>query len=130
MEFHRPNNIYDEQKNIEDDKLKAEFFTVLGQEQTMLDGKPCRIQEDDMVYAKRTQKKDGSYRNFIKLSSNGKLYNPVSVYGGEKTNNFLDRVCRSNDKFKAVNDKAFNWYVQFLSSKNLAWLHNAEREID
>lgn len=130
MEFHQPNNIYDEQKTIDNDKLKSEFFTVIGEEQITVDGKPCRTQEDDMVYAKRLQKKDGSYRNFIKVSSNGKLYNPISVYGSEKTNTFLDSVCRSKDKFKSVNDKAFNWYVQFLSSKNLGWLYNAEREVD
>ena len=70
------------------------------------------------------------YKYVIKLSNNGKLYNPISVLGEEKTFTFLDKICRSNNRFKTVNEKAFNWYIQFLRSKNLAWFYNAEREMD
>jgi hypothetical protein len=59
-----------------------------------------------------------------------KLFNPVSIYGVEKDKNFLDRICRSNSKFKEVNHKVFDLYVKFLQSKNISWLNNAEREAE
>ena len=130
MEFHQPQNIFNNKSDISEDKLSHEFYTLIGQEELTVDHRPRRLNDDDVVYAKKIQKKDGSYKNMIKLSNNGKLYNPVSVYGQEKTNDFLDRVCKSNNKFKTVNAKAFEWYVQFLASKNLAFFYNAEREVD
>lgn len=130
MEFHKPHNIFNNQSDISEDNLAHEFYTLSGQEDVTIDNKPRRLNDDEIVYAKKIQKKDGSYKNMIKLANNGKLYNPVSVYGQEKTNDFLDRVCKSNNKFRTVNAKAFEWYVQFLSSKNLAFFYNAEREVD
>lgn len=131
MEFYQQtNNIFKQQNDIEEQDLTEEFYTLTGQEELVIDNKPRRLKDDQYVYAKRIQKKDGSYKTMIKTSSNGKLFNPVSILGAEKTNTFLDRVCKSNDKFRTVNHKAFEWYIQFLSSKNLGWFYNAEREVD
>lgn len=130
MEFHQPYNIFNNQSDINEDGLAHEFYTLSGQEDVTIDDRPRRLNDDEIVYAKKIQKKDGSYKNMIKLANNGKLYNPISVYGQEKTNDFLDRVCKSNNKFRTVNAKAFEWYVQFLASKNLAFFYNAEREVD
>jgi hypothetical protein len=128
--FQQQDNIYKREMNINDEDLTSTFYTLSGQEDEIIDDKPIKSTESEEVYAKVLQKKDGSYKHMIRTSADGKLYNPVSIYGQEKTNGFLDRICRSNDKFKKVNEKAFNWYVQFLSTKNLSWFHNAEREIE
>lgn len=85
-------------------------------------------ENSDKVLAKKILRNDGSYRLHIKLDNNGKLYNPISIYGETKQSSFLDRVCRSQNKFKEVNDKAFNMYLSFLKTKNIAWFNNAERE--
>lgn len=130
MDFHQPSNIYQNDKTIPEDNLEQEFYTLSGLEEVIVNGFPRRLQNDNRVYAKKLQKRDGSFKHMIKTANDGKLYNPVSVYGQEKTSTFLDRICKSNDKFTTVNEKAFGWYIQFLSSKNLAWLHNAEREVD
>ena len=43
----------------------------------------------------------------------------------------IDRVSTiSDEKFRTVNPKTFGLYLQFLSSKNLAYLYNAEREAE
>ena len=128
--FQQQDNIYKREANISDEDLTSVFYTLFGQEDELVEDKPIKSIEDDEVYAKLLQKKDGTYKHMIRTSADGKLYNPMSIYGQEKTNDFLDRVCKSNDKFKTVNEKAFNWYVQFLSTKNLGWFHNAEREIE
>lgn len=129
MDFFQSNNSIFEKQNISE-AHQTVFYTLNGSQDTYTDNIPLRNQEDNLVYAKKYQKIDGSYKYMIKLANNGKLYNPISIYGEEKTNHFLDSVCKSSNKFKTVNEKAFNFYIQFLSSKNIAYYHNAEREID
>jgi hypothetical protein len=80
------------------------------------------------IFAKKVIRKNGTKKYLVKNDSNGKLCNPLSIYGQEQEKSFLNRVCRSNNKFVEVNQKTFDWYVKFLSSKNVAWLNNAERE--
>jgi hypothetical protein len=93
------------------------------------------FQQQDNIYKRETNINDEDLTSvFYTLSGQEDEIiddKPIkSTESQEKTNGFLDRICRSNDKFKTVNEKAFNWYVQFLSSKNLSWFHNAEREIE
>jgi len=112
-----------------DEEIVSEFFTLSGMEDFLdIDSLPQAKAESDSVFAKRTKRKNGTIKYTIRLSNTGKLYNPVSILGQEINNSFLNRVCRSNNKFAEVNQKVFSWYVKFLKTKNVAWLHNAERE--
>lgn len=128
MNFFQSNNFFD--KNNVAEPSETFFYTLAGQEDFYQDNLPCRNIEDQHVYAKKIKKIDGKYKYSIKLTNNGKLYNPISIYGEEKINTFLDRICKSSNKFKTVNEKAFNFYLQFLTSKNIAYYYNAEREVD
>ena len=89
----------------------------------------CTAANSSQVLAKKIYMDKGIYRYYIKIDNNGKIYNPLSIYGDVKQTSFLDRVCRSQNKYRDVNYKAFEMYLRFLQTKNLAWLHNAEREI-
>ena len=84
--------------------------------------------ENTNTLAKITYKKNGSIKYSIKITKNGKMHNPTLDYDNKKDNNFLDRICRSNDSFKEVSYKVFNMYINFLKTKNVAWINNAERE--
>jgi len=110
--------------------MNIEFYTLYGQEDFLdNDNNPrCESENSDKVYAKRSHRDDGSIKYSIKLDSNGKIYNPISIYGVSKITSFLDRICRSQNKYKEVNEKAFSMYLKFLKTKNVAWLHNTERE--
>ena len=130
MAFYQPNSIYKNSDPVEDDLLKSELFTVAGEENITLNNMPMRTKEDNKVYAKKIQKKDGSFKYMIKTSKDGKFFNPVSIYGEEKPNTFLDNVCKSNDKFRSVSEKTFQWYLKFLSTKKENWLIHAEREAE
>ena len=57
----------------------------------------------------------GSTKYFIKTGKYNKIYNPIGMY--------------SEWEFKEVNQKIFDLYLKFLTSKNIAWLNNAEREL-
>ena len=128
MALYQPNNIYKNKGDVKEDLLQQEFFTIAGNEEFTLQETPRRHKEDNQVYAKRLQRKDGTYKLTIRTGTDGKLYNPMSIYGEEKKSTLLDNICKSNEKFRTVNPKAFDLYVQFLASKNLAYLYNAERE--
>lgn len=105
-------------------KEQADFIDSLG--------RPRCIRASDIVYAKMITRTDGSSKYMIRLDRTGKLYNPSSIFGQGKEmlpTSFLDRVCRSQYKYKEVNLKAFDMYIKFLSTKNTSWLYNTEREI-
>jgi hypothetical protein len=108
-----------------------EFYCVRGQEDFLdSNNNPrCNNETSDKVLAKKIVRDDGAIKYSLKLDNNGKIFNPISIYGSTKISSFLDRVCRSQNKYKEVNLKAFNMYLSFLKTKNIAWLHNAEREI-
>lgn len=111
---------------------KDKFYSIMGSED-YIDENNCpaiKSENDDRVLAKKTLRKDGSIKYSIKLTSGGKMKNPLSIYGTKKDTNFLDRTCRSNNSFKEVSYKVFDLYMNFLKTKNTAWLHNAEREAE
>lgn len=133
MENHifNPNSLFSDQNKKVTQNLG--LYTLVGQEDYLDSEGNAQINADgdeNKVFAKKTTLKDGSIKYTIRLSNNNKLYNPISIYGVEQESIFLNRVCRSNKKFKEVNEKAFSWYLKFLNSKNTSWLYNAERETE
>ena len=119
--------IYSEDKEI-NTLLEDEYFTVSGLEDYLDINNNPRVTslEDNKILAKKVTREDNSTKYSIKIDSNGKIYNPVSMYVDKES--FLDKVCRVSEKFKEVNFKIFNMYIHFLRTKNLAWINNAERE--
>ena len=92
---------------------------------------PRAKQDNDKVLAKKFFREDGTIKFMIKRDSSGKLFNPLSIYGDNQSraSNFLDKTCK-DFKFRTVNMKIFEHYVNFLRTKNLSWLYNAEREAE
>jgi hypothetical protein len=112
--------------------IVSEYFTLIGEEDSTINDLPMRAVDDEKVYAKKIKRNDGSIKYMIRLDYAAKLYNPLSIYDKSDQSQgteFLNSVCRSNKKFKEVNEKAFLWYIKFLNTKNTVWLLNAEREI-
>jgi hypothetical protein len=92
---------------------------------------PRAKQDNHKVLAKKFFREDGTIKFMIKRDSSGKLFNPLSIYGDNPSRaaNFLDKTCK-DFKFRTVNMKIFEHYVNFLRTKNLSWLYNAEREAE
>lgn len=120
-------------KKNHDNNEDVLLYTMVGYEDYFDNSGHARIENQNdtkKIFAQKNILKNGSTKYLIKLSNNNKLYNPISIYGLEEKKTFLDRICRSNKKFKEVNEKAFKWYIKFLNTKNISWLYNAEREIE
>jgi len=113
------------------DPVENEYYCLVDTGDFIDTNKNSRLLEKntEKALAKKIIREDGSIRYLVKINNAGKLYNPISIYGQEKPNTFLDKVCKSDSKFKDVNAKAFSLYISFLTTKNLSYLHNAEREL-
>jgi hypothetical protein len=124
------NYIY--QNNTDNNNIESEYYTLIGLEDYMDSNNRPRLkdEQDDNIFAKKIVRDNSSVRYSVRLSKDGKIFNPVSIYGKENNSTFLDRICRASGKFKDVNYKAFDMYINFLKTKNSAWLHNAEREAE
>lgn len=81
------------------------------------------------VLAYKTQKVNGDYKFMIRINADRKLYNPLSIYGHDRSFKLLNNISRSNLEYREVNSQAFDFYLRFLATKNIAWLNKAEREI-
>jgi len=107
---------------------EEEYFTMVGLENFVDNNNYAkRTVKDDKTFAQKITRDDGSIKYSIRVDTDGKLYNPINMYDKQVNRNFLDKVCRSS-KFRNVNYKIFDFYINFLNSKNLAWLNNAESE--
>ena len=53
----------------------------------------------------------------------------MGMFAEGKANKFVAKLGKKEFEFKEVNYKIFEMYIKFLSTKNIAWLNNAEREL-
>jgi hypothetical protein len=105
-----------------------QYYTLVGQEDFIDNENNPRIEKDDnRVLAKKTLQNKLKY--LIKLDNAGKFYNPLSPVSSIRPIKILQTISLYDNRFKEVNQTAFNMYLNFLRSKNIAWINNAEREV-
>jgi hypothetical protein len=126
------NCIFVQNKNKEQEEIKGttyQFYTMLG-EHDFIDAsnKPQAKKESSKVVAKCTSK-NGNNKFYIKIGTYGRIFNPIGLFSEGKNEKFIAKIGRKEFEFKEVNQKVFDLYLNFLSTKNIAWLNNAEREM-
>lgn len=122
------NNFIFSQKQSSKPTQDNQYYTLVGQEDFIDDENNPRLKQDDnRVLAKKTLQNKLKY--LIKLDNVGKFYNPMSPVSSVKPIKILQTISISDTRFKEVNQTAFNMYLNFLRSKNIAWINNAEREV-
>jgi hypothetical protein len=107
----------------------VECYTILGQQNYLDDMDRPRIDDEDDALAKSVNVDNKPTRFYIKVGTYGKIYNPIGLYSEGQSKKFLAKIGRKEFEFKEVNQKIFDLYINFLSTKNTAWLVNAEREM-
>lgn len=104
------------------------YYTILGQHDSVDDdGYPLAETKDASLAFSKTISDDTQY--FLKVGLYGKVYNPMGLYSEGKSNKFMAKIGKNEYNFTRVNRKVFDMYLNFLKSKNIAWLNNAEREL-
>jgi hypothetical protein len=129
-EINNNSNFIFEQRNQSETQKKIEYFAMLGDHDFIDDlNRPRCNKENPSVVAKTIQTNNNPPRFYIKIGTYGKIYNPIGLYSEGKNSKFLSKIGRKEWEFKEVNQKIFDLYTNFLTTKNLAWLNNAEREL-
>jgi hypothetical protein len=105
------------------------YYTILGDHDFIdQDNRPRANDENNVVVAKSIETSSNK-KFFIKIGTYGKVFNPIGMFSEGKNNKFLAKIGRKEWEFKEVNQKIFDLYLNFLTTKNIAWLNNAEREL-
>lgn len=115
-------------------KREVVCYTIFGQHDYLdADDMPCLMdgdvtaEENDWACAK-TVTIDGNTRFFVKRGDNGRLLNPIGISDEWTHNKFRHQTGKKAWNFMEVNERVFQFYIQFLKTKNTAYHINAERE--
>lgn len=121
--------IFKPKAEVDQTESDVAYYTMLGN-QDYLDknGNPRLNKESSKVFAKSIKGAE-STRYYIKTGTYGKIYNPIGLFSEGRHNRFMAKIGKKEYDFKEVNPKVFSLYTNFLRTKNLAWLNNAEREM-
>jgi len=103
------------------------FYTLFGQHDFLENDLPCLTELNDVkMFAYSVQHGD-VITYFCKIDKRGRLYNPIGLMAQSQVRRNRQRS-KDNWQFRKQDEKVFNFYIQFLKTKNPAHLHVAERE--
>jgi len=71
----------------------------------------------------------GREEYYAKIGAGGQLRNPIGLYEGAGRRTDEVRMGRAQFVWKRVSAKCINFYLEFLKTKNLRHLKNAQREV-
>lgn len=117
------------QNNKNQDKVIS-YYTFSGDQDAFdKNNQPIALEDSKKVLAKKIEYENRT-KYFVKVGTYGKIYNPIGLYSEGHANKFLSKIGKKAFDFQEVSPKTFDNYLSFLKTKNLAWLHNAEREMN
>lgn len=122
--------IFEINKDKSVDNYTYTYYTVFGNHHILDDNKnPITNDEKKSMAYSRLSNESGDEQYFIKVGLYGKIFNPIGLFSEGKQNKFLSKIGKHEYNYKKVNKKVFDMYINFLRTKNIAWLNNAEREL-
>jgi hypothetical protein len=84
--------------------------------------------DSSQVHAKLMNTKSRK-KYYIRTGKYGKPFNPIGLYSEGTEYKQRNHTGKPAWDLKPVAKKAFEFYINFLKTKNIAWLRNAEREL-
>ena len=107
------------------------YYTCFGDQEWVDDDGYSRVSENsDKIYAQSKSSEYGGTNYFVKGNRYGKLFNPSGMYSEGQHKRFNKLTGSDEFQFKKVSLRVFELYTSFLKTKNVAWLNNAEREMN
>lgn len=113
----------------ESESTSTSFYTLLGDHDFIDSNDYPRSNTDSSKVLAKSVVKNNSEKFYIKVGTYGKIFNPMGMFSEGKNEKFIAKIGKKEFEFKEVNQKIFDLYTKFLSTKNIAWLNNAEREM-
>lgn len=124
------NSIFRINKDKEDQEYKYTYYVLFGQHDNLDENSnPITLDSKKSIAYSRLNNSTMTEDYYVKVGLYGKIFNPMGLFSEGRQNKFLSKVGKNEFNFTKVNKKVFQMYVNFLRTKNLAWLNNAEREL-
>ena len=108
-------------------KGEQDFYNKLGYPMLDLEEDDNPLDDPDAYAVKIVKGRKVNY--YIKRGKYGKLFNPIGMYSEGRKHVQMRHAGRPEWRMEPTNEKIFTYYINFLKTKNPAWLNNAEREI-
>lgn len=105
----------------------SKFYTIFGQHDYLENNLPCLAKFDDVKMFAYSVQHANIITYFCKVDRHGRLYNPIGLTTQEQVRHNRQRS-KDNWKFRKQEKKVFDFYLQFLKTKNPAHLNVAQRE--
>lgn len=115
-------------QNKKQDDISYTYYTILGS-QSKMDENNNPVTDSLKTALAYTKEVNSDKQYYVKVGTYGKIFNPIGLYSEGRQNKFLSKIGKDEYSFTRVNQKVFDMYLNFLRTKNTAWLNNAEREI-
>ncbi len=122
-------NIFQINPDKEPVQSSYEYYALFGKHSFIDNENNPRTNDEKSALAYKKILESDNPQYYIKVGLYGKIFNPIGLYSEGKANKFMSKVGKNEFQFTRVNQKVFDMYVNFLRTKNTAWLSNAEREL-
>ena len=114
-----------------EENLVVKVYTMKSEEDFLdEDGFPCLSPEkkdESQALAKEVIFPSGKSKYYLKRGRYGRLFNPIGLYSEGMSHRRRNGIPEWT--YKPSQKKTFELYINFLKTKNIAWLNNAEREL-
>jgi hypothetical protein len=114
----------------EDNTRATTIYTIYGRHDFEDDSGFPRLEEDkeesNDAYAKAVTV-GARQKYYVKRGRYGRLYNPIGLYSEGQSGKQMRHAGRPEWTFQETGKEVFDKYLNFLKTKNAAWLNNAER---
>lgn len=123
-------------------KFEEKYYSLIGDHDFIDDNGHPRIIDgnNNKIVAKTIKNKkqrsvvsNNIYESYyIKVNSKLQVYNPIkrlTTIVDKPKDNFIDKVCKDEWKFKEVDKIIFDKYINFLSSKEERCIKDIERDL-
>jgi hypothetical protein len=121
-------------KTEKDSKRIETIYTMIGTQDYLEDEYPCltltstEAEEAIDAYAMKIQIGE-RVKYYAKRGRHGRLFNPIGMYSEGMASKRLGHAGKLEWRFVEIKERAFEFYRNFLKTRNLAYLTNAEREL-
>lgn len=110
-------------------------YTIIGKEEYLEKDKyPClRLSADEAAdhknaYAIKVSIGDRT-RYYVKRGNDGRIFNPIGMFSEGTSTKQIRHAGKGVWNFKEIKEGVFDLYINFLLTKNVSYLRNAEREL-
>jgi len=128
-------HVINKKKSTQKSKRSEIIYTITGKQDYLDDDiYPCvkmdskKAQESIDAYAMKITI-GARIKYYAKRGKHGRLYNPIGMFSEGTVKKRLGHAGRLEWRFVEIGERAFQFYRDFLRTKNIAYLHNAEREL-